>query len=168
MARIIDLKHARRRRYFRRNQRRRRGLLRGLGRAMSPVFALALILMGWAVWEEIRAGGDLRDVATVVVNRGLPQSTQGGTLSGHVTHVRDGDTIEVAGTPVRFRYLNCAELGTRAGEEAKRVMRDLAAGAEVTCSLIGRMSYDRRIGTCRLKDGPDLRHAMYARGQCGG
>ena len=37
-------------------------------------------------------------------------------LTGRVTHVRDGDTIVVGVTPIRFANLDCAELGTAAGE----------------------------------------------------
>ena len=36
-----------------------------------------------------------------------------GRLVGMVTHVRDGDTIEVRGVPVRIANLDCAERGTR-------------------------------------------------------
>ena len=33
-------------------------------------------------------------------------------ITGIVTHVRDGDTIVVAGTPIRLANLDCAERGT--------------------------------------------------------
>jgi endonuclease YncB( thermonuclease family) len=37
---------------------------------------------------------------------------------GMVTHVRDGDTIDVRGVPVRIANLDCAERGTSAGDRA--------------------------------------------------
>lgn len=40
-------------------------------------------------------------------------------IVGRVTHVRDGDTIEVSGVPIRFGSLDCAESGTSAGEWVK-------------------------------------------------
>jgi endonuclease YncB( thermonuclease family) len=52
----------------------------------------------------------------VVVPRGFD-------LVGPVTHVRDGDTIEVSGVPVRVANLDCAELGTTAGNHPTAVMR---------------------------------------------
>jgi endonuclease YncB( thermonuclease family) len=74
------------------------------------------------------------------------------TLTGSVTHVRDGDTIEVSGVPIRFAGLDCAELGTAAGERAKQKMVRLVAGRQLQCELTGRRSYDRMIGECDLRD----------------
>lgn len=90
----------------------------------------------------------------------------GHALSGRVTRVRDGDTIEVAGVPVRFARVDCAERGTVAGDAATRAMRELASGRQVQCSLIGRRSYDREIGTCYLPDGADLGAVLVSRGLC--
>ena len=45
---------------------------------------------------------------------------------GMVTHVRDGDTIEVRGLPVRIANLDCAERGACAGDRATALMRQLA------------------------------------------
>jgi endonuclease YncB( thermonuclease family) len=57
-----------------------------------------------------------------------------------VTHVRDGDMIEVSGVPVRIANLDCAELGTAAGNHANAVMRRWAATATASCLLEGRKS----------------------------
>jgi endonuclease YncB( thermonuclease family) len=89
------------------------------------------------------------------------------TLSGAVTHVRDGDTIEVAGTPVRLNGLNCDELGTPLGDRAKRVMQTLAAGQAVSCTLNGDQTFDREVGRCQLGDGRDLGEVMIEGGACG-
>ncbi len=87
-------------------------------------------------------------------------------LRGIVTHVRDGDTIVVGRTPVRFEDVDCAERGTVAGDRATSAMRELADGRVVRCTLIGRRSYDREIGTCFLEDGRDVGGVMVERGLC--
>ena len=87
-------------------------------------------------------------------------------VEGLVTHVRDGDTIEVGATAIRFRTLDCAERGTVAGDRATDRMRRLAHGAHVICDLDGRQSYDREIGSCRLPDGRDLGALMLESGTC--
>ncbi|MEQ9260055.1 MAG: hypothetical protein RIG84_13275 [Roseovarius sp.] len=88
------------------------------------------------------------------------------TIEGRVTHVRDGDTIEVAGTPVRFGSLDCAERGTAEGRRATARMHELVRGERLTCHLTGRMSYDRQIGSCRLSEGRDLAAIMIREGYC--
>ena len=42
-------------------------------------------------------------------------------LTGTVTHVRDGDTIEVNGTPIRLAALDCPERGTKGGNYATKL-----------------------------------------------
>ena len=88
-------------------------------------------------------------------------------LTGRVTHVRDGDTIVVGNIPIRFTNLDCAELGTAAGERAKDRMQELAGSKTVTCELTGRKSYDRMIGECDLSDGRNLSAVMIEEGYCG-
>ena len=73
-----------------------------------------------------------------------------GPLIGPVTHVRDGDTIEVGGLPVRLEGLAAPELDEPGGEEATEAMRMLVEGQEVRCELTGERSGDRCIGTCYL------------------
>lgn len=87
-------------------------------------------------------------------------------IVGRVTHVRDGDTIEVSGVPIRFGSLDCAESGSNAGERATARMRTLVAGQTLTCYLNGRTSYDRKIGSCRFQDGRDLGAIMIREGYC--
>ena len=89
-------------------------------------------------------------------------------LGGRVTHVRDGDIIEVAGVPARIANLDCAELGTNEGESARQFMADLVRGQEVACELEGRKSYDREVGTCALAaSGEDLGGILISEGVCG-
>ena len=80
-------------------------------------------------------------------------------LVGMVTHVRDGDTVEVRGVPVQIANLDCAERGTSAGDRATALMRQLAAGASATCTLEGRRSYDREVGVCNIPGVGDVGEA---------
>lgn len=89
------------------------------------------------------------------------------TVTGRVTHVRDGDTIEVSGVPIRFGSLDCAERDTAEGQRATAKMRGLVVGEQLTCHLNGRTSYDRKIGSCQLRDGRDLAAVMIREGYCG-
>ncbi|MDT0682537.1 hypothetical protein RM543_07565 [Roseicyclus sp. F158] len=88
-------------------------------------------------------------------------------LIGRVTHVRDGDTIEVAGVPIRIANLDCAETGTAAGERATAKVRDLVRDQTMSCMLEGRKSWDREVGVCALATGDDLGEAMISGGYCG-
>ncbi|MCG6560755.1 hypothetical protein MB818_21330 [Ruegeria sp. 1NDH52C] len=88
-------------------------------------------------------------------------------LTGPVTHVRDGDTIEVSGTPIRIANLDCAEKGSLAGNRATARMKELARSETLTCSLSGKRSYDRVVGTCALPDGRDIGAVLIAEGVCG-
>ena len=72
-------------------------------------------------------------------------------LSGTITHVRDGDTFEVGGIPVRLAALDCPENKTSEGrlitQYAKRYV-----GSHAVCQLTGAMSYDRVVGYCSIND----------------
>jgi endonuclease YncB( thermonuclease family) len=88
------------------------------------------------------------------------------TISDAVTHVRDGDTIEVGGIPIRFSNLDCAERDTNAGKRATARMNSLTSNKILVCRLNGRKSYDRNIGDCTLPDGRDLSAVMVAERYC--
>ena len=94
-----------------------------------------------------------------------PQSTLA-ELSGTVTHIRDGDTIEVGGLSVRLRGLNCPERGTASGTAAIRRMNELAAGRRIVCKLNGETNRDRVIGWCSVSR-RDLGETMIREGHCG-
>lgn len=88
------------------------------------------------------------------------------SVSGFVTHVRDGDTIEVAETPIRFGSLDCAELGTPEGDRARDIVRSISFGRTLTCYAGPRKSHDRDIGSCTLEDGTDLASKMIEGDYC--
>lgn len=69
---------------------------------------------------------------------------------GVVTHVRDGDTIEVEGVAVRLQGLHAPEMGEMYGRAARAFMIDLVDGKRVRCDLSGERSHDRQIGICYL------------------
>jgi endonuclease YncB( thermonuclease family) len=67
----------------------------------------------------------------------LPATTAMQTITGQVTRVRDGDTIEVAGHPIRLGSLDCNERGSRRGDAATNRMKSLISGETLTCHLNG-------------------------------
>lgn len=77
----------------------------------------------------------------------------GETLTGVVTHVRDGDTIVVNETPVRLSGVSAPERNEPGGLEATEFMARYL-GKVLRCELFGR-SYDRMVGICSL-DGEDI------------
>ena len=95
-----------------------------------------------------------------------PATSTAFRLEGSVTHIRDGDTIEVRGVPVRIANLDCAERGTSAGDHATALMRRMATGSPAICDLEGRRSYDREVGTCSIPGLGDVGEAMISAGAC--
>lgn len=74
------------------------------------------------------------------------------TLTGTVTHVRDGDTIEIADIPIRLNGIAAPELDEPQGQAARDFVQDLVSGKIVSCDLNGERSYDRVIGVCFVGD----------------
>ena len=55
-----------------------------------------------------------------------PQAvTEGQVLTGTITHVRDGDTIEVDGIAIRLAALDCPENGSEEGNYEQQLPNDL-------------------------------------------
>ncbi len=86
------------------------------------------------------------------------------TLEGTVSHVRDGDTIEVGPIAVRLQGIAAPEGNEPGGDIATNAMRDLVLGKELRCELTGDRSHDRVIGVCFLKDGRDIGEVMVFQG----
>jgi micrococcal nuclease len=82
-----------------------------------------------------------------------------GTLTGQVTYVRDGDTIEAGGLAIRLNGLAAPE-GDEPGGAA---MHQLVLGRELRCELDGERTHDRCAGVCYL-DGADISDVMVRRG----
>ena len=85
-------------------------------------------------------------------------------LSGTVTHVRDGDTIEVNGIAVRLSALDCPENGTQKGNQATNVAKQFQ-GSPAQCELTGAKTYDRLVGYCSV-EGSDFGLYMMNNSSC--
>ena len=77
-------------------------------------------------------------------------TTDPAILSGIVTHVRDGDAIEVGKIPIRLNGVSAPELKEPLGPQSKKFMRELVNGKSIRCELTGAKTYDRLVGTCYL------------------
>ena len=66
-------------------------------------------------------------------------------LLGTITHVRDGDTFEVKGTPVRISAVDCPENSINAGKRDTRYAKQ-CRGKQDVCELAGAKTYDRVVG----------------------
>ena len=73
-------------------------------------------------------------------------------LTGNVTKVRDGDTVEVGKIPIRLNGVSAPELQEPLGQKSRLFMVELVFGKSVRCELNGKKSYDRFVGTCYLSD----------------
>ena len=79
-------------------------------------------------------------------------------LRGTITHVRDGDTFEVQGTPVRISALDCPENSTSSGQKATRFTKQFK-GKQAVCELTGAKTYNRVVGYCAI-EGKDFAQIM--------
>ena len=68
-----------------------------------------------------------------------------------MTHVRDGDTIEVGSSmPIRLNGLAAPERDEPGGAAATQVMLELVQGRTLRCELDGERTHDRCVGVCYL------------------
>ena len=85
-------------------------------------------------------------------------------LKGTITHVRDGDTFEINGIPVRISALDCAENSTPEGKKITRFAKKFL-GKQAVCELTGAKTYDRVVGYCSI-DGKDFARTMMNETSC--
>ena len=85
-------------------------------------------------------------------------------LTGTVTHVRDGDTIEVNNVPIRLAALDCPERGTQQGDTASKIAQQFL-GSQAKCELTGAKTYDRLVGYCSI-NGTDFGRYMMQNSAC--
>ena len=74
-------------------------------------------------------------VSGVLITPGIAADPS--TLAETVTHVRDGDTIEVGEVPIRLNGVSAPELDEQLGKRSKLFMRELVLGQLVRCELNG-------------------------------
>ena len=89
---------------------------------------------------------------------------KGKILEGRITHVRDGDTFEVNGIPVRISALDCPENSTSAGQKVTRFAKQFK-GEIAVCELTGAKTYDRVVGYCSI-GGKDFGKTMMYKTSC--
>jgi len=114
---------------------------------MTVAIFIGVFVANFALDEETRS--NLGSVAARI----LPVTSA--EISGTVTHVRDGDTIEVDGLPIRLNGLSAPERDEPYGKAATDFMRSLVFGKVLRCELNGEQTYDRKVGICYL-DGADI------------
>ena len=73
--------------------------------------------------------------------------------------MRDGDTIEVGGLPIRLSGLAAPEGDEPGGAGASKAMEQLVLGRELRCELDGERTHDRCAGICYL-NGADIAALM--------
>ena len=88
-------------------------------------------------------------------------------LTGQITHVRDGDTIEVGNIAIRLNGLTCDERGTALGDRATAYLRSQVLGKTATCWLNGERTYDRLVGRCATEDLGDIGAHLITQQLCG-
>ena len=79
----------------------------------------------------------------------LPGSAQA-DIRGQVTHVRDGDTIELSERVIRLSGIDAPESDQPNGRAAGHALRRLVLGEEVRVETEGRGSYGRITGVVHL------------------
>ena len=85
-------------------------------------------------------------------------------LKGTITHVRDGDTFEINGIPVRISALDGAENSTPEGKKITRFAKKFL-GKQAVCELTGAKTYDRVVGYCSI-EGKDFARTMMNETSC--
>ena len=88
-------------------------------------------------------------------------------LIGEITHIRDGDTIEVGDIAIRLNGLTCDERGTDLGDRATAHLRSQLKGKTATCSLTGERTYDRIVGRCATEELGDIGAHLITQQLCG-
>ena len=85
-------------------------------------------------------------------------------LEGKITYVRDIDTFEVNGIPIRLDGVDGPEYKERDGRAAKRWLQNTYGGAKVRCWLDGTTTYDRHVGICYDRMEQDIGAVIIANG----
>jgi len=102
-------------------------------------------------------------IALISINPPILAHADPTTLTSTVTHVRDGDTIEVGNIPIRLQGVSAPELKEPLGPQSKAFMVNLVMGKTVRCELNGKKTYDRFVGICYF-DEQDIGAAVISAG----
>ena len=85
-----------------------------------------------------------------------PVQTSDRLLIGFVDYVHDGDTIVVAGQPVRLNGIDAPELTDTGGGAARDAMIGIIGDHRLTCRLDGTRTHNRVVGVCFTEAGIDI------------
>ena len=117
------------------------------------VVSFSIFSFKYGFWSEASEASDSKiDTRAVSV------------LKGTITHVRDGDTFEINGIPVRISALDCAENSTPEGKKITRFAKKFL-GKQAVCELTGAKTYDRVVGYCSIA-GKDFALTMMRETSC--
>ena len=117
------------------------------------VVSFSILSFKYGFWSEASEASDSKiDTRAVSV------------LKGTITHVRDGDTFEINGIPVRISALDCAENSTPKGKKITRFAKKFL-GKQAVCELTGAKTYDRVVGYCSI-EGKDFARTMMNETSC--
>mgnify|MGYP001998770748 FL=1 len=117
------------------------------------VVSFSIFSFKYGFWSEASEASDSKiDTRAVSV------------LKGTITHVRDGDTFEINGIPVRISALDCAENSTPEGKKITRFAKKFL-GKQAVCELTGATTYDRVVGYCSI-EGKDFARTMMNETSC--
>ena len=90
--------------------------------------------------------------------------SQTSIIEGKITHVRDGDTLEIENIPIRLAALDCPENNTPAGRYATKIAKQFE-GSQASCELTGAKSYGRFVGECSI-NGEDYGEMLVPQSAC--
>ena len=117
------------------------------------VVSFSIFSFRYGFWSEASEASDSKiDTRAVSV------------LKGTITHVRDGDTFEINGIPVRISALDCAENSTPEGKKITRFAKKFL-GKQAVCELTGAKTYNRVVGYCSI-EGKDFARTMMNETSC--
>ena len=144
----------------RRNVRRRKNL------SSNTILLCVLFVLIYAAYQYQEADLSFASLTKNITKTIAPTANKkrGKILEGRITHVRDGDTFEVNGIPVRISALDCPENSTGAGQKVTRFAKQFK-GKTAVCELTGAKTYDRVVGYCSI-DGKDFGKTMMEETTC--
>jgi endonuclease YncB( thermonuclease family) len=101
----------------------------------------------------------LSDILGIKPNKAEHSAEPSSILSGIITHVRDGDTFEVNGVPVRLAALDCPEKKIQESDLVTAYAKQFK-GQKAICELTGAKSYDRVVGYCSVNGQDFIKHMI--------
>ena len=130
----------------------------------SPASILKLAILGvFIVFLALHYVDEFEFIKNTDPDTGLDKRAVE-VLRGPITHVRDGDTIEVNRRPIRIAALDCPENSTSEGQKATRFAKHFK-GKQSVCELTGAKTYDREVGYCSIND-KDFARTMVENTSC--